>query len=340
MKLITTIITLVFLSANYTFAADYLPSSVIQLDSQFTHHVIVVEKSTHKLMVYENNKGNPKLLKEYKIATGKIKGNKQIQGDKKTPEGIYTFRKFHSSEDLIGMYGKTGLIYGAGAFTMNYPNVIDVRKGKTGGGIWLHSTDDDSRVSKGLDSRGCVVAIDADLKDISQYIDLGKTPIVVVQDHAYLSKESWNKIKTEVNDLIGRWVSAWQSKDFKNYIESYSKEEFFSATKGGYHSFKAYKRRIFARPDKPQINISNVSILFNGEYIVAKMRQDYSSPFIKDTGKKTLYIKRNSNYEWKIISEDFEALAEETPNLAFTPSMKYFTKDSESKEVENDTGSI
>ncbi len=49
---------------------------------------------------------------------------------------------------------------------MNYPNPIDQRLKKTGGGIWLHSTNDETRIEKGLDSRGCVVAANNDLKEI------------------------------------------------------------------------------------------------------------------------------------------------------------------------------
>ena len=71
-------------------AEEFLPSNIYQLDSRFAHHVIVVEKSTHKLYVFENSDSRPKLIKTYRIATGKIAGDKQVQGDEKTPDN---FRK-------------------------------------------------------------------------------------------------------------------------------------------------------------------------------------------------------------------------------------------------------
>ena len=49
-------------------------------------------------------------------------------------------------------------------------------------GIWLHSTNDETRIDKGLDSRGCVVAANNDLKEIAQFVELDKTNIVIVHD--------------------------------------------------------------------------------------------------------------------------------------------------------------
>jgi len=332
-----TLILVFTLTVSNCFAQDFFPSTLFQLDKKFTHHVLVVEKSTHSLFLYQYDNQIPKLLKKYQIATGKMTGNKVLQGDHKTPEGIYFFQNFHSSEELQKKYGETGLIYGAGAFTLNYPNVIDSKKGKTGGGIWLHSTDDDKRVSKGLDSRGCVVAIDSDLKDISQYIDLTNTPAIIVQNLTFLTKENWELNRNEINEVVNNWSKAWVNKEFDTYINSYSKDEFYSK-QGNFYAFKAYKKAVFSRADKPVIEFRNTSILHNGEYVVVTMEQDYDSPVVKDIGKKTLYLKKDENYQWKIVNESFSKLDAER-NIAFTPSMRFFNQQSK-KEITNDSGSI
>src|SRR5690606_35169734 len=100
----------------------FLPANVLMLDDKFTHHVILVEKATHKLYLYENNGSMPKLVKTFSTATGKFKGNKFREGDRKTPEGIYTLNDFLSKEQLFRMHGKYAEIYGSGAFPMDYPN--------------------------------------------------------------------------------------------------------------------------------------------------------------------------------------------------------------------------
>lgn len=337
MKIITSLIVLMTMSHS-VWAQEFLPSVILQLDSKFAHHVLVVEKSTHSLYLYQNNNQIPKLLKTYKIATGKKTGNKKIQGDKKTPEGIYHFKKFHSGRELVDKYGKAGLIYGAGAFTMNYPNEIDRRKNKTGGGIWLHSTDDDSRVSKGLDSKGCVVAVDADLKDISQYIDLGNTSIVVTENLNYLKKSTWLRNKEAITKTIVNWATAWKNKNFDKYINQYSKTDFIHPYKGSFVPFKVYKRAIFKRKEVPQISFRHISILNFDEYAVVTMEQDYKSQLVQDIGKKTLYLKKDSNYNWKIVSEQWTKLPNET-NIAFVPGMRYFTEDKQ-VNASNDSGSI
>ncbi len=304
------------------FADDYYPSNILMMDTKFAHHVILVEKATHKLHLYQNSETFPKLVKTFNAATGKFKGDKAINGDHKTPEGIYTIYEFLSKEELYRRHGDYSKIYGPGAFPMDYPNFMDERAGKTGGGIWLHSTDDDSRISKGLDSRGCVVVQGQDLKDISQYIQIDHTPVIVVQDVTFLSKYTWERNRKDISDAISRWSKAWQSKDFATYISSYDPQEFHDRSKGNYAAYKAYKKAVFSRPDSPAIKLEFISIMINSEYAVVTLQQDYRSPVINDTGKKTLYLKKDANYDWKIVGELWSKVGNQ--NIAFTPAKRYF----------------
>lgn len=313
-------------ATSNAYTKDFLPANIYQLDSKFSHHILLVEKSTHKLYLYKNANSQPELVKTYQVATGKITGDKAVQGDKKTPEGIYQFQAFRPAAELIKLWGDTGLIYGAGAFTTNYPNIIDRRAGKTGGGIWLHSTDDDARVDKGLDSRGCVVATDLDLKDISRYIDLKNTPIVIVQNMHYLKKNTWQKNKDALATEIQKWADAWRNKDFETYINQYSKAEFHDPRKGSWSQFRTYKKAIFSRTESPEISFNHLSILTYGDYAVATMEQDYKSQLVQDIGKKVLYLKKDANYQWKIVAEQWSKL-EDQLELAFVPSMRFFPND-------------
>lgn len=321
LKFITALMLTFFVGKN--FAQDnYLPANILMLDEKFAHHVILVEKATHKLHLYENNGTLPRLVKTFSTATGKFKGNKSSSGDFRTPEGIYTINDFYSQQDLLKRHGKYGEIYGSGAFPMNYPNFIDERAGKTGGGIWLHSTDNDQRISKGLDSRGCVVVQNQDLKEISEYIELAHTPIIVVQDIFYLSQTTWDRNRKDINSAVQSWIKAWQEKDFNGYIGSYDARNFHDKSKGSYESFKNYKKSVFSRPDKPQIKMDFISILATDHYAVVQLQQDYRSSIINDTGKKTLYLKKDDHYDWKIVGELWDKT--DNNNLAFTPSKRFF----------------
>jgi murein L,D-transpeptidase YafK len=303
-------------------ADDFLPSNILMMDEKFSHHVILVEKATHKLHLYENTETHPKLIKTYQTATGKYKGDKLVNGDHKTPEGIYTIYDFLSKEELLRRHGSYAEIYGSGAFPMDYPNFIDERSGKTGGGIWLHSTDDDNRISKGLDSKGCVVLQNADLKDISQFIEIEHTPIVVVQDVLYLSKVTWDRNRKDISDSVSKWAKAWQNKDFDTYISSYDSVNFHDRSKGNFSGYKSYKKAVFSRPDSPTIKLDFISILANSEYAVVQLQQDYQSNVINDIGKKTLYLKKDANYDWKIVGELWSKTGHKS--VAFSPSKRFF----------------
>jgi murein L,D-transpeptidase YafK len=321
-KVITSVILTLFVGK--VLAQDnFLPSNILMLDEKFSHHVIVVEKATHKLHLFENKGSFPSLLKTFPAATGKYKGDKYQSGDHKTPEGIYTIYEFLSKEKLLRKHGKYAEIYGSGAFPMDYPNFIDKREGKSGGGIWLHSTDDDNRIFKGLDSRGCVVLQNADLREVSQFIELDRTPIIVVQDIHYLSKNTWDKNRKVLHDTVMKWAQAWQEKDFETYIGSYHPKEFWDSSKGSFNSYKSYKRAVFSRSDKPLIKFDFISIMTTDNYAVVNLKQDYQSSVINDIGRKTLYLKKNDNYDWKIVGELWSK-AEADDSLAFTPSKRFF----------------
>lgn len=308
--------------SNLANAESYFLTNILQMDNKFSHHVLLVEKSTHQLFLYKNVEGHPELLKTYKIATGKYAGNKTDEGDKKTPEGIYQLMEFYSQAKLKGMYGNESKIYGAGAFTSNYPNIIDQKHGKSGSGIWLHSTDDDSRIEKGLDSKGCVVVVDNDLKDIANYIDLSNTPMVIVHDRFFLSDKSWKDQKDKINKMINEWKEAWRNEDINAYMSHYHPQE-FKDSKGNYQAYKAYKAAVFSNPGKPQVDFTNISILAFNDYVMVQMEQKYVSNTINDSGKKILFLKKNENYDWKIIYEQWSKLPENKENN-FTPAQRYF----------------
>lgn len=312
--------------ANASEQNNYYPKAILQLSPYFSHHVIVAEKSTHTLYLFANENGLPKLVTQYQIATGKKAGDKIFQGDFRTPEGIYHFTEFLTHAQLLEKHGQQGEIYGVGAFVMNYPNPIDQSQGKTGGGIWLHSTNDETRIDKGLDSRGCIVAHNQNLIKISDYIELDKTNIIVVHDMNYLNEAAWQAERAKLNQMVQGWLTAWQEENLEDYISYYSPKDFKDATRGNYNNYKSYKKAVFSNPGKPEISLSDVSILQTQDYAVVTFIQNYSSNSINDTGKKILYLTKDEFYNWKIVSEKWSKLNEDIKtNYAFEPSQRFFS---------------
>lgn len=315
---------LIIFSTALVKAEAYLPKSIMMMDEKYTHHSIIVEKSTHRLFLYANNSGSPRLVSSFLITTGKITGDKLIEGDNKTPEGFYQLNQFFPSEQLLKTYGDYGKIYGPGAFVINYPNIIDRLQGKTGGGIWLHSTDDETRISKGLDSRGCVVLGDKDLKEIARYIDLEtKTPIIIEDSITYWSESTWLKNREQISRTLQDWIANWSSTNIKNYLSFYHRSEFRDQKGMNYNTWADHKERVFKSAKGTSVKMEYPSIFLHNNYAYISFQQNYTSSLVKDTGRKIMIWKKDVDYNWKIIYEGWESIAA-VSQLAFTPSQRFF----------------
>ena len=99
---------------------------------------VVVSKKDKKLWL-QSLKDPATTLLEFPIVSGLNHGDKQIQGDQKTPEGIYFVTHQLPQERLRK-------VHGAYAFNLDYPNLLDLREKKTGGGIWIHGVEYEDRV--------------------------------------------------------------------------------------------------------------------------------------------------------------------------------------------------
>jgi murein L,D-transpeptidase YafK len=331
------LLTLSYAQASNLQVPEFLPEVLIKLDPLFTHHVLVAEKSTHQLHLFENRDGYPILVRSFDVATGKMSGDKRVQGDHKTPEGIYRFTEFINHQELLERHGRDiGAIYGVGAFVMDYPNPIDRILGKTGGGIWLHSTNDETRIDMGLDSRGCIVSTNKDLIDISRYLEMQRSSVIVVQHLRYLPRENWERNRAQIEMRLGQWLDSWRALDLERYISFYDSSRYSEPNRPNFRAFKTHKRNVFRGTRDPLIEIDNISILASGlgaeDYLKVTFLQHYRSASLNDIGRKTLYLMRDENYDWNIVSELWSkhGLPEQALELpfrpvAFTPQMRYFT---------------
>lgn len=110
---------------------------------QKTPYIILVDKSEHRLYLLKYADAQPRIAEVYDCKTGKNTGDKQERGDHRTPEGVYFFVEKYSRPQIVSQVGKDNAYqYGETAFVTDFPNQIDQVKGKNGGGIWLHGTDE------------------------------------------------------------------------------------------------------------------------------------------------------------------------------------------------------
>jgi hypothetical protein len=90
-------------------------------------YLLVCEKDTKILYIFRFSDGKFSVVKQYPCIIGANNHDKRQDGDFATPEGVYFFLRFASGKTLPE-------IYGYGAYVLNYPNFLDRKEGKKGGG--------------------------------------------------------------------------------------------------------------------------------------------------------------------------------------------------------------
>jgi murein L,D-transpeptidase YafK len=268
------------------------------------HTLILVDKKTNLLHVahYEAD-DSFKILKTYHCTTGKVRGDKEEEGDLKTPEGVYQF----SSKILPP---KLKAKFGAMAFYVNYPNNYDQIADSTGNNIMLHGTNEPERLKKDFDSEGCVVVRNEELVEIQHSIQVGLTPVLIF-DH--LTPEYQNGGRDEkLHRFFDSWIRDWESRDVEKYMRHYH-TDFSSPIRGKMFDrskWKAYKEVLTRKYSEIKVNASDPYFFRHPKYAMMMFTQDYESRLkgggkgLVSRGTKTLYI-AEENGEPKIISETF-----------------------------------
>ena len=259
--------------------------------------VVVVDKKTHQLHMTNYRDGRLEILKSFRATLGQKIGDKMLEGDLKTPEGIYEFLFRAQAPQLKAMFGPL-------AIYVSYPNVMDKGGKKTGFDILVHGTDDPARLEKLFDSKGCVVLDNHNVKEVSDAVKLKDTKIIITKDFAALQ----NTPRVDrAKAFFQKWLQAWSSKDLTTYIESYADE--FMEGKMHRMEFAKYKDSLNKKYDTIQVTATDVRYYFHEKYDLITFTQHYKSTFAggkpayTGTSKKSLYIQER-NGEYRILVED------------------------------------
>lgn len=287
--------------ASLNRTGDRVPLQVLSL-SPSIKNAIVVDKSSHRLYLFErkDSRSPAHLLRDFYISTGRAIGDKSFEGDLKTPEGVYFITSFIPDAELPEKYG-------VGAFPTNYPNVLDRRLGKTGDGIWLHGTDRIYYSRPPLDSEGCVVLSNLNLKKIRHLIRPGVTPMIIASRIDWVSEQQWSQTRQEVLSSIESWRQDWESLDVDRYLQHYA-DNFWS---GRYDvtSWRKHKSRVVKQKTYQKIALSDLSLFFyprtdekGDSMVLARFHQHYSSNNYQSETSKRLYLGKNQ-HGWQILYE-------------------------------------
>lgn len=275
----------------------HFPSSMIEMGHH--DHVIVADMEEGRLYLYRNSRGQPELLRDYYMTVGSAGYGKQVEGDNKTPVGLYSIYRYLSDAELPDLYG-------SGAFPVDYPNRWDRFRKRTGYGIWLHGTPSNTYARSPWASEGCFVVSNDDFSDIEKYIDVEKkTPVILSDGISWVTAEQLEQRRADYFSIIARWKHDWESLHTESYLEHYSKDN-FNFSKSAYRPWAERKREVNKGKTFVQVDMDIESLFsYPGEQdmFVVTYKQRYLSNNYHGEANKKQYWQRDPEGRWKIIFE-------------------------------------
>jgi murein L,D-transpeptidase YafK len=262
-------------------------------------YLLICEKETKILYIFRCSEGKFSLIKQYPCVIGANNHGKMREGDFATPEGVYFFLRFASGKTLAENYGY-------GAFVLNYPNFLDRKERKDGGGIWLHGHSAGKVLGADVpDTKGCIVVSNDALKEMSGYLKSNGTPIAIVNKLQYTNLESQKELAKDLRNFINSWRLSWESINTKKYMSFYS-PAFVNSEGMSFNAFKHHKEKTNKSKKFIRVKVENLAILMPPEYggnvAVARFQQRYTSNNFKTDSKKIFYLKKGQA-GWQIIGE-------------------------------------
>ncbi len=255
--------------------------------------MVVVDKKDQRFFYYEKGQ-KLQLKREWECSTGKVEGDKIKRGDLRTPEGVYFVKK--RVEEKLDFDE-----YGSAAFALNYPNPVDILRGKTGSGIWIHSK------GKGItprDTRGCVAIGLEEISELGPKICPGM-PAVFAQRVASVPALADDGTRAHLQKLMEAWSGACASRSDRMF-EFYNQQAYGRSSGKSFKNFRAAQKKAFAGLEWMRIYNRPVYVLEGPGYWVSWAEQYTLTPKGTTEGTRRLYWQRNSAGEFRIVGMEWE----------------------------------
>ena len=285
--------------------AGSLPAAIISLPRG--EHAILVEKQTQRFYIYQADPESSQVIPVFdtNCSTGEAPGPKQVEGDKKTPEGIYFIIDEHEDKDLTPIYGPR-------AFPTDYPHFLDRHQGKTGYAIWIHGT---NKPLKPMDSNGCIALENTDVIRLSGYVTRFVTPVIIQETIQYTDADTQAKWKTGVTLFVDKWVQTHMTGTFEDYgalhLPGASLDRF------DWDAWERQRQMAGVSENPLQIQISKMGIYRFKDILVVAMDfvviQGQEQLML---GRRKLFLQRNGPKTLWIAADEFQDLDRFQPSLA------------------------
>lgn len=282
--------------ARFAPSAGAVPDAVLQLSQEYPY-LVLVDLPRARLHLMRNVDGNLQLVGSRYAAMGRAGFGKQLEGDLRTPVGVYHITGWMGDEALPELYG-------TGALPLNYPNLWDRFQAKTGYGIWLHGVPRQTYVRAPRSSEGCVTLANDDLLWLKPYVTNSRAPVVLADQLEWIPQKQARADRDAFLRRIDGWRRVWAQMDTEGYLDFYSDQ--FSTAGMDKQEFSEHKRRVNADKKFVTIKVSDLSLFrYPGEpMLLAEFTLDFRSDNYQFSARKEQYWRQDEQGEWKIFREE------------------------------------
>jgi len=264
-----------------------------------TDSVLIADTSSATLYRYYRGESGELEAESHYMSIGRNGVGKRRAGDRLTPIGVYFVTEQLDTRGLNEKYGIT-------AFPIDYPNTIDRRLGRTGDGIWIHGVTPGGGQRPVRDTDGCIALPNEQLARLAPRLQPGATPVIIVREMAYTSREDNKALAAELDRALERWRSAQVLGDLQSYFASYDESfEYRGLSRDDWQNLRlaSADKRAFTELEIHRL----IALAEPGDSTLFVTRFDLSG--VRSNGQplkvsKRLYWRRNSAGDLVIVAED------------------------------------
>jgi L,D-peptidoglycan transpeptidase YkuD (ErfK/YbiS/YcfS/YnhG family) len=180
------------------------PGTVPEQVQELAHnvrHEVVVDASHSRVYVFEQKSSGLQLVRSFYASIGRAGFDKEVEGDLRTPLGIYHITSRLDDQQVEELYG-------IGALPLNYPNEHDRRMGRTGSGIWLHGVPRVSYARSPYATEGCVALANDDMAYLMEVLQTRRTPVVIANEVNWVRPADQAAERRSFETLLTKWQEA------------------------------------------------------------------------------------------------------------------------------------
>jgi hypothetical protein len=194
-------------------ADDRVPAWLIRLP-ETTPTAFIAETSSSAYYRFDRDGDTVAQVSRDYMSIGLGGVGKQRTGDQRTPLGIYFVTEQLDTGRLHEKYGAT-------AFPLDYPNAWDRRRGRSGGGIWVHGVDRNGGRRPRLDTDGCLALANERLLALEHLFLPNVTPVLIGKAIAWSDGATVARTGRALEEAVRQWARALEQGDMVTWIDSY-----------------------------------------------------------------------------------------------------------------------